>query len=104
MKKKPIQQSKPNPSKLANYAYYLSFLLSLNILACDDPSQANQVRDESQSCEIAPEQEACQEAILPAHSPDCIAVDGDLCLISFSSRLYQSRRSFPRLPDRTDSL
>lgn len=83
-----MNQPKENTSALNNIYLvsltYLSFIMSLSFLACDEPSPQTQSSDEVLSCELAPEQESCQEAITPAHSPDCIAVDDELCLISFS--------------------
>ena len=84
MTDKQLNQKQRSLRKLVSYTYSLSFLLSLSFLACDGPNRPSQNQEEPPPCDLVPEQELCQEMLTPAHSPDCIAVDGDLCLISFS--------------------
>lgn len=63
----------------------LLLLLSNNlvILGCDD-DPSSPPSDQEQNCDLNPTLEGCHSIpISPAHSPQCIAVDGELCLLSF---------------------
>mgnify|MGYP000070700938 CR=1 FL=1 len=64
--------------------FTLSLVFSFSFLACGEPQAPLTTVDDPFSCDVESEEALCQENIVPAHSPDCIAVDDELCLISFS--------------------
>ena len=58
--------------------------IALLEVGCDSEDKRNDAVVDG-SCEENPQQDSCLEATLPpAHSPQCLAIDDDLCVISFS--------------------